>query len=632
MKKRLIMVISMICVFMLSCALAFGCKSTGTTVSSIEWVTQPASSYTVGTTPSISFSFKIKYSDNTEQQIDYSGNADASSQVKDSAEKLLGTVSFNGTFATTTAGNFTAKLTFTPDASAGIGTKSFTLSFEYSVVAAEKTKLEKASGQNYYEVGDAVDFALIMTGSQGLSETNEYRLTADIDLSTISKAYQEKIKTTKFVGTIDGGKYNSGVYSGNNYKLLNYVADSTNAEFQPGLFGVLGNATFKNIDVVNFKLQNASASYAALFAIGLNKNVHTAADCKVSIAFDNVDMYACKMLSGKNSGLYLGNINVWTDVTFKGCDGDKDCVVSCSDYGAGAFVGPIRNYLKDNGTSVAYSETQYNATNNKYQFDACNYAGTIAGTSRNGVFYSNITDDTDAGNYVAHYMKARNCNFTGSMYVLSSTQPNGASSSARLFEQPLTSGAKTNNLINCLEKSATYYMPENGKTLTTQSNGKKLDTTYSGFIALSDIVGIDSRISATIGAVTVGISGNHFSVTKYLLNNVEASYYVLSNTIWSGTSGVVFSEVIVANGSSTYTSKMVKLTDVYAGMLAANDSTLKTNLLSGKAVVTMYPENPTVSGPVGYRVCAYNAAGIPIGTSADGYYSDGVTFHNYTAA
>ena len=129
----------------------------------------------------------------------------------------------------------------------------------------------------------------VVTLAVAVGQDNNYagvyfKMTNDIDLA-IEKKSEEANNFLPIGNNIDGSLHPfSGVFDGDNHKILNLNADWRNIGFV-GLFGVAQNATIKNLTVSNSEIYG-DLSVAAILGAGVMdcviENCHTTADVKVS--------------------------------------------------------------------------------------------------------------------------------------------------------------------------------------------------------------------------------------------------------------------------------------------------------------------------------------------------------------
>lgn len=327
----------MLCVFAVSCAVAFGCGNKATT---ITLVTQPASSYqqdtswTATSDPSTVLSFTIKVDDTTY----YYGSE---SQTTSGMTALKGDEKFSITgFSLATLGTFTAKITY----------DTASVEFQYTVAAKTVNEAGFASG-----TGTEADPYIITTldefkAMDASVNTNYFKsgvtyckLDSDIDFSSAdlsNRDYNEGILTL----------VKNCVLDGNGHKIYN--VKGTNKSDATSVIYTLNNSTLKNFDYY-------MTGRVTLFWRSLTG----------SITVSNVNAYGTTITEEYNTAIYANTLN--TSATFENCTNNANLIAN-SRYVAG-FV----SWFKGDNT-LTFKNCVNNGTikaNNNAAAFYCNYSG-----------------------------------------------------------------------------------------------------------------------------------------------------------------------------------------------------------------------------------------------------------------
>ena len=335
-------------------------------VKSLTITNPPATTYEVGTTPTIDFTVKAVMDDDTTKTLTYD-------EYK-SVLKLTG-------FSTEEVGTFTATITY----------RNVSVTFDYEVVPSGETG-DFAGGvgteTNPYIINTAEQFKKI--GNSGY-EGKYFKLGADIDLTDNDiqgQGYWSPAIIGNFSGTLDG--------NGFKITLTNTLEDC---------IALLGEA--QNITIVNLDF----------YSVGL---VTIVDDLYGKSTFDNVDRYGDMIFKeGNNIGAYMIYSNTNCDLTMKDCDNYVN--IKGSALYVAAFIGyPMSNSLTKitfincvnhgNLTGQRIGVFFANAASvkgGKITMDGCRNEGMVLGIQEAGFYFAIGQDDTKVG-YIEDNNKTAN--------------------------------------------------------------------------------------------------------------------------------------------------------------------------------------------------------------------------------
>lgn len=537
---------------------AAGC---GTEVTKIEWQTLPATEYTLGSDAKPEFKITVSFTKGDPETIDQTNEK---VEIKN--------------FDLSTAGTKTATVTY----------EKFSLNFTYTVIDPNTVLAGKGTAAEPYEISNAQQFTMILLGEQANKLTAHYKLTADIDFrDTDMEAYYDALFTKDangkypvFAGTLDGGKYTAqGEYTGSNWKLMNYNAPSAAARGiaeQPGLFYVLGNCTFENLDLVNFRSVNSLACGAGFLGMGHYGKVDAVAFAdktqKVSYDFRNINVVNGYMTSAKNSAALVGYTYDNIRVNFENCTIDKNTVL-IGDREIGGFVGSTQsNTAKKTTPNDPYCATAQN----------CSVAGTlIAGNV--GVVFGNNNKDNES-------LRASGCTFTGTVYRTKNP----------------TESKDIDDYNNCWYVVG-YTSRANDFTKMTNKGTFHAPTTYTG-----------NNFKKTIGVIAPEFVGTGAQKVKFA-KVANAVRYVVSVRFFVNGSQYCLNEEVEAFETADYTTELAMPNKVYT-VAYANANQITENLSNGIVVLSKMPgveqfEKDKEKYKIGNVVCtvvAFDENNLPI--------------------
>lgn len=336
--------ISLSFIFVLFFVSLVGCFS-ASTISSIELVEQPRTTYYVGD-PIGSFSIRLIYSDGREPLVISSTNSAITVE----------------NFSTSTAGTFTAQIKYISSEYTGAP-----ISFQYTVV-----NLGEITGS-----GTEADPYLISSVEQWnqmdtKGEGKFFRLTNDIDFS--GKPIKQ-FATDGVPGVNVNQVYFSATIDGAGYTLRNIdeVSQLVYSKYQE-IFGIVKNFKLKNINII-------FASNSRNGATGL------VTDGNGTVTFEKVNTYG--FIAGAQGKIFS---NVGAFVAQAGRKGANGAVIytfnECNNYadilgGLGSYAGGFIGFADQNVNTLSIN------------FNSCNNYGMIEGASgAAGGFIGKFQDET----------------------------------------------------------------------------------------------------------------------------------------------------------------------------------------------------------------------------------------------
>lgn len=509
MKKKLLALLIASLLFVSAFALT-ACKLTK--ITSIEWLEQPQTQFMLDSGDSFNFSIKVKYNNSEgdkEVKVTVVKNSSAKYEftVDDSALEITFDLQ---NFDTSAAGSYTAVLSCS---STQIAVKVIKLNFKYTVVDNSISNLIADSNGNYL-VSNAHEFTMIALGKHSSVPMSEnYRLTSDIDFSILDSAtkiaYEEAIYKNLFNGTLDGEKQTlNGTRTGQNYKILNYIPNSSNTINQWGLFYNFGSTvTFKNLDLVNCSIDNVAAEGTGLLGRGNTnesypESMFTALpnkDKHASWFFENINLKNCSVKANKSSALLVAYAGGNLQVKFTNCNTDSDCLMTGGRDAGGLLGRNTDNKLNLNdGSKVPADLTATGALESfkelkqskiPFIFENCHISATIQnndpGTANQiGALMGQSSSSYNWGInnekcYVPTY--ANNCTFDGKLVI-----PNAPATLPELVINPFfgnVSYGYHNLLVRNSNSSNATIVSKIAKN-TLSDNVKKIYSDYDDFNAL----------------------------------------------------------------------------------------------------------------------------------------------------
>lgn len=602
MKKKLL--IGLLTLFVV--CLVAGCNVFNDPITSLSWEQVPQSEYSLVTVPEgstaaaesqakLNFKVKVTETDNSVTTITV-------------ADGVITEPANGANLYSYTLNNF--DLTSTGTRTATFAMYSFTLVFDYTVTDPASTKLfesEVTAGEiTTYTIINAKQFTNIVLGDYTRSSKDVYKLGADIDFSTLdtttfenySNALYAEVNPFVFSATIDGGKYNGqNEYLNANYKILNYTARPAGEEMQGGLFYLLGDCTFKNIDLLNCKIYNTAGAGAGLFGMGYYSST---VGQGYTYNFNHINMSNCSIVGNKNSGLFVGYACDGVSVNIEYGNIDGTCSVVDGSDTAGGFVGSMNNHPK--------------TVHGKYVFKHCTMSGILSAKSNCGAMIGN-----QSAIALAESVEISDCIYNGKMYIMSSA----ASSS---FDKAFLGGgdATANVSITNSYDTAVVFT--------------RTDNTYTGTRSINKIIG---SLQAGNGT-SFFTNDNHFTFTKF----ENATNYVVTVSYVVAGSSCAWTEELEQFDTTTTITEMKRILAGYTAPYA-NANSKSTDTLNGVMVAERYSERtflsevaegktPAATYGVTWSIAAYGSDGMPV-ASANGSYTgtsiiDGTKIVGFTVA
>ena len=463
-------------------------------VKSLTITNPPATTYEVGTTPTIDFTVKAVMDDDTTKTLTYD-------EYK-SVLKLTG-------FSTEEVGTFTATITY----------RNVSVTFDYEVVPSGETG-DFAGGvgteTNPYIINTVEQFLKI--GEEAYS-SKYFKLSADLDFTN----YIIDSETTPYYITSawpDFPWYShigcfSGTLDGNGYKIMNVKASE---EVASGFFTLLENATIKNL------------SYYSEGGVSLGVM------SKGNTLFENVDCYGSAFFTGgNNQGAFL----TYNDgaLTMINCDNYMN-LLGVSSY-VGGFIGQpswsesltmidCNNYGKITGIKAAafFANANNGAYTKNITMTNCHNYGEIIGTENSALFFATtavLGDD--------YYVKATNC--TAEVEPIKLLKNDGYSTSVAAdgkitVTQTEREGAQVAKVIVTVT-----YMSNNGKDSTLLlGTQEELVFTATETSMTTEVV---RKIQVKAGTLEEGKT-----TWETIVEENGVYYYIHDNTsLWPNASGSV---------------------------------------------------------------------------------------------
>lgn len=338
-------IILSILVFMFFITLA-GCFSVST-ISSIELVEQPKTTYSIGE-PMGSFTIKLIYNDGRDPLVISSTNSAITVE----------------NFSTEVAGTFTAQIKYISSEYSGAP-----ISFQYTVV-----DLDEIRGS-----GTEADPYLISTpehwnSMDDLGQGKYFRLTNDIDFSgkTLEQFAPKDVLVDGcqkvFSATIDGANYS--------LKNLNLISQSIPYKYKE-IFGFVENFTLKNIDIIfsSSHINGVTGIITAGVGNVLFENVNTYGFIKAAAGkeFGNVAAFA----THPDRNATFSNPNPALNLTFNNCNNYADLLVGGTPTIAGGFIG----YMSGRNATVTFNNCINYGTIEGASNSAGGFIGYISGSS-----------------------------------------------------------------------------------------------------------------------------------------------------------------------------------------------------------------------------------------------------------
>lgn len=601
-----------------SMLLTVGC--TIEAVDSIEWGAMPKTYFALDATNSTSdanFSIDVSITTTKSSQlmsISYNHSTKKFMQSIGGADATVTTDFVLDGFSVAKIGTFRASIVYK-------NKTSLAFYFTYTVVDMSNDDLllqtETLNGETYYVIENASQFTGIALGfklnatdsiSPAVAMTSKYHLRNDIDFSLLDSATKLRYEAalydsnsvtpnpTPFSGSLDGGKYTSdNVYTGYNYKILNYTPNTTNDEKQCGLFLDLGTGTearpitIRNLDLVNCSIMNNNAGAAGIIARGRYKTDAFATNIDSYWLFENINVKNCKMITQKNSAFLIGIAAYAVHANFNKINIDSDCFSSAIGT-VGGILGAV-TYVADANMSK------------DIHFSNCRVSASLL--SMNGTNMGALWGNPGSGLVARFNYSASKCIVDGKFYVCANPKQDPFNKSPI----PYGSHFVLTNATDCSYSNAKYYVPEDDTFNTSNSVTAKCTT-----------LGLNLEINETIPTISTKVStdiyGQKFAfaavpnTTKY---SVSISFSLTQSTS-AGTSTYYITEVLDASklnsletetidNKTYYYSNLYWLKEVFvknAYDYAGENETLQPN--KGTYVLNHYSKTVDIASLTNFRV------------------------------
>ncbi|MBQ2713171.1 MAG: hypothetical protein IJF71_07300 [Clostridia bacterium] len=528
-------------------------------VTNLQLVDAPKTTFAVGEATANDLTFTVSV-DRGEEKILFHYPEDAAK------------ISLSG-FSTEVAGTFTATISYKVSEA-----NVLTYTFEYTVT--DGFAGGNGTEETPYLIASADQFMMIpFIETTGYTY---YKLTSDINFEGVdATAYQQAMAGYVFNGELNGLKAN-GVGS---YKIMGYnSAYNFTAEgkiYGMGLFGVIGNAAFKNIEIVDANVEAPLAEGAGIIGVGRSKTELEGLSAEDELVFENVTVSG-SIAAGENVGALIGRARGYKSITVYNVENNAD-VTALTSYTAGGAFGSLDNKV----TVVA------NGFTNNGNISAVGYAAGFIG-NLNG----------------AKSVTLNNAENNGTITSISSTYPAGA----------LVGASVKNTVANNVANNGTLVVPAN---YTAEAS----DAAFVQANMIKKLVVLDAQIVdgyLTVAGSTEGVAYYRASmVADYTCYNAEGK--AVSG---AGSSLLFAEERIEANVAKTANKQMTAVKGAYnadfqeafaadmaeEGVAAGYTGTTFVTPASAKGVLLL-----SKNAKIRWTIVAYNAEGEAVASASVSY-------------